>query len=84
MDSLIVKGPFVGPSGYAHLTREFVKNLVDQGVKVQLVELKGWGGASSDEARDSWFRSLSAPVESGVVQLSLTIQSDLHKLRIDG
>lgn len=67
MDSLIVKGPFVGTSGYAHLTREFVKNLVDQGVKVQLVKLKGWGGASSDEARDSWFRSLSAPVESGVV-----------------
>lgn len=67
MDGLIVKGPFVGPSGYAHHTREFVKNLVDQGVKVRLVELKGWCAAQSDEARDSWFRSLNAPVESGVV-----------------
>lgn len=67
MESLIVKGPFVGPSGYAHHTREFVKELARQGVKVQLVELGGWRGTSSDEAQESWFRSLSAPVESGVV-----------------
>jgi len=67
MDGLIVKGPFVGPSGYAHHTREFVKELARQGVKVQLVELQGWGGAAPDEAGDSWFSSLGAPVESGVV-----------------
>jgi glycosyltransferase involved in cell wall biosynthesis len=67
MDGLIVKGPFVGSSGYAHHTREFVKEFVRQGIKVQLVERQGWGGASPDEARDNWFRSLSEPVESGVV-----------------
>jgi glycosyltransferase involved in cell wall biosynthesis len=67
MDGLIVKGPFVGSSGYAHLTREFVKELVRQGIRVQLVELQGWGGALPDEARDNWLRSLSEPVESGIV-----------------
>ena len=41
--ALRVRGPFRGPSGYDHYVREFVRELVRQGVAIQLVDLPDWG-----------------------------------------
>ena len=40
--SLEVIGPFKGASGYDRHTREFVRHLVRQGVRVRLTHLPGW------------------------------------------
>lgn len=63
--ALRVRGPFRGPSGYDHHVREFVRELVRQGVAVQLVDLPEWGPARlPDTARDPWFDQLSRPVDA--------------------
>ena len=45
LKALQVRGPFKGPSGYEHHVREFVRELVNQGVEVQLTDLPMWGPA---------------------------------------
>jgi glycosyltransferase involved in cell wall biosynthesis len=61
--ALRVRGPFRGPSGYDHHVREFVRELVDQGVAVELIDLPEWGPARlPDEARDPFFDALDRPV----------------------
>jgi hypothetical protein len=66
MQGLKVIGPFRGPSGYDHHTREFVKELVMQGIRVQLSELQ-WGPSLPEHQREPWFESLSEPVGADVV-----------------
>jgi glycosyltransferase involved in cell wall biosynthesis len=63
LDSLLVRGPFHGPSGYDHHTREFVRELVRQGVAVRLEDVPEWGPARlPDERRDPWFDTLNRDV----------------------
>ncbi|HET9016749.1 MAG TPA: glycosyltransferase [Thermomicrobiaceae bacterium] len=65
--ALRVRGPFRGPSGYDHHTREFVREMARQGVAVQLLELPGWGAVRLPEAlRDPWFERLDRPVDARV------------------
>ena len=40
--SLAVRGPFRGVSGHDHHTREFVRQVVSQGVRVHLTDLAEW------------------------------------------
>ena len=66
--ALKVVGPFRGPSDYDHHTREFVRELVRQGVAVQLADMPQWGPARlADDQRDAWFDSLARPVDARVV-----------------
>jgi hypothetical protein len=65
--SLEVIGPFKGSSGYDRHTREFVREFVRQGVRVRLEHLAGWSIDLPAELRETWFDSLSAPVEADTV-----------------
>jgi glycosyltransferase involved in cell wall biosynthesis len=66
--ALVVHGPYRGPSGYEHHVREFVRALVRQGVRVQLVDLPEWGPVKLPDAlRDPWFDTLAAPVRARAV-----------------
>ena len=79
--ALRVRGPFRGPSGYDHYVREFVRELVRQGVAIQLVDLPDWGPARLPEsARDLWFDRLSRPVDS-VITLHFSMP---HQVISDG
>ena len=50
IDLLIVRGPFRGPSGYDHHVREFVRELHNQGLAIQLVDLPSWPSAHRPHA----------------------------------
>lgn len=60
--SLEVVGSFKGASGYDRHTREFVRHLVRQGVRVRLTHLPGWSVDLPDALRETWFDALDAPV----------------------
>ena len=63
--SLAVRGPFRGVSGHDHHTREFVRQLVGQGVRVQLTDLAEWHPVKlPPDACDPWFDQLASPVEA--------------------
>jgi glycosyltransferase involved in cell wall biosynthesis len=63
--SLAVRGPFRGASGHDHHTREFVRQLVGQGVRVQLTDLAEWHPVRlPPEACDPWFDRLADPVNA--------------------
>jgi glycosyltransferase involved in cell wall biosynthesis len=63
--SLAVRGPFRGVSGHDHHTREFVRQLVSQGVRVQLTDLAEWHPVKlAPDARDPWFDQLARPVDA--------------------
>jgi glycosyltransferase involved in cell wall biosynthesis len=68
LTSLTVRGPFRGPTGYDHHTREFVRELLAQGVAVELKDLAIWSPAKlSAQLRDPVFESLSQPRDSRTV-----------------
>lgn len=61
--SLAVRGSFRGASGHDHHTREFVRHLARQGVRVQLTDIPQWHPVKlPPEARDPWFEQLTSPV----------------------
>ena len=63
--SLAVRGPFRGVSGHDHHTREFVRQLVSQGVRVQLTDLAEWHPVKlPPDACDPWFDQLASPVDA--------------------
>src|SRR5262245_46691665 len=65
--AIAVIGPFKGSSGYDRHTREFVREFVRQGVKVQLTNLPGWSVELPSVMRETWFDSLAAPVDARAV-----------------
>lgn len=67
IDSLEVVGPFKGSSGYDRHTREFVRQFVRMGLRVQLTNLSGWSVELPAEARDPMYDTLSSPVETDTV-----------------
>jgi glycosyltransferase involved in cell wall biosynthesis len=67
MRRLEVVGPFRGASGYDRHTREFVRQFVGAGVKVQLTPLTGWSTELPVAMRETWFDGLSAPVRADTV-----------------
>jgi hypothetical protein len=57
--ALKVRGLFKGPTDYEHHVREFVRELHNQGVAIQLIDLPLWGPARLPvHLRDAWFDSL--------------------------
>lgn len=63
LSSLLVRGPYHGPSGYDHHTREFVRELHRQGIAIQLVDVPDWGPDRLPPlARDPWFDTLQRPL----------------------
>lgn len=66
MRALEVVGPFRGTTGHDRHTRELVRHLVQQGVRVQLTPLEGWSLPMPDGARETWFESLQEPVDADV------------------
>lgn len=67
IDSLEVVGPFKGSSGYDRHTREFVRQFVRLGLRVQLTNLSGWSVELPAEARDPVYDTLSSPVGANTV-----------------
>lgn len=67
MDCLEVVGPFRGASGYDRHTREFVRQFVLSGLRVQLIPLAGWSIDLPPALRETWFDELSAPVGADTV-----------------
>lgn len=69
---LVVRGVFRDSTGYAHKVRQFVRHLVEQGVRVQLIDLLH--GPTDDllpEQIDPMFATLDRPVRAKAV-LSFT------------
>jgi glycosyltransferase involved in cell wall biosynthesis len=80
LTSLRVHGPFRGPSGYDHHVREFVRELVHQGVAVQLIDLPSWSPVKLPAAmRDPWFEDLLRPLDAEMT-LHFTMP---HQVEID-
>ena len=68
LTSLTVRGPFRGPTGYDHHTREFVRALLALGVTVELQDLEMWSPAKlAAHMRDPVFEALSKPCNSRTV-----------------
>jgi glycosyltransferase involved in cell wall biosynthesis len=63
-DAIEVIGPFRGTTGYDRHTRELVRNLVAQGVRVQLTHLDGWSRPLPPSMRETWFDELVSPVDA--------------------
>ncbi len=59
---LEVIGPFRGASGYDRHTREFVRQFVRMGLRVQLTNLPDWSIDLPDESRETWFDGLTGEV----------------------
>jgi len=61
--SLAIRGPFRGVTGHDHHTREFVRELARQGIRLQLTDIPRWHWVKLPaEARDPWFEQLDVPV----------------------
>jgi glycosyltransferase involved in cell wall biosynthesis len=67
MDAVEVVGPYRGPSGYDRHTREFVRQFVRMGVRVQLHHLDGWSAPLPEHLREASFEQLTEPVGAGVL-----------------
>ena len=66
--SLAVRGPFRGVSGHDHHTREFVRHLARQGVRLQLTDIPHWHPVKlPPDAGDPWFDQLAKPVDAAAV-----------------
>jgi glycosyltransferase involved in cell wall biosynthesis len=61
--SLAIRGPFRGVTGHDHHTREFVRELGRQGIRIQLTDIPRWHRVKlSPEDRDPWFEQLGGSV----------------------
>jgi glycosyltransferase involved in cell wall biosynthesis len=67
MHSIEVVGPFKGFSGYDRHTREFVRQFLRQGLRVQLTNLVGWSLEVPPQMREVCFDQLSTPVNADTV-----------------
>jgi glycosyltransferase involved in cell wall biosynthesis len=67
MHSIEVIGPFKGFSGYDRHTREFVRQFLRQGLRVQLTNLAGWSLEVPPQMREVCFDQLSTPVNADTV-----------------
>src|SRR5260221_287886 len=67
MQSIEVVGPFKGITGYDRHTREFVRQFLRQGVRVQLTNLAGWSLELPPQMREVCFDQLSTPVNADTV-----------------
>ena len=66
--SLAIRGSFRGASGHDHHTREFVRQLARQGVRIQLADIPEWHPVKLPSgARDPWFDQLARPVHAASV-----------------
>jgi glycosyltransferase involved in cell wall biosynthesis len=64
----MVRGSFRGASGHDHHTREFVRQLAGQGVRIQLADIPHWHPVKLPaDARDPWFEQLVSPVKAATV-----------------
>jgi hypothetical protein len=65
--ALRVRGPFDRSTGYDHHVRKFVRELVNQGVAVELVDIPQWGPARlPPHLRDPSFNSFDTPTSARV------------------
>jgi hypothetical protein len=67
MKSIEVVGPFKGFTGYDRHTREFVRQFLLQGVRVQLTNLAGWSLELPPQMREVCFDQLSSAVNADTV-----------------
>jgi glycosyltransferase involved in cell wall biosynthesis len=76
IETLTIRGPFHGPTGYDHHVRGFTRALHDLGVVVQLIDLPQWSPTQLPiELRDPWFDTLHRPVGARtVLHFSLPLQ----------
>lgn len=84
---LKVIGPYTGPTGYDHHVREFVRELVKQGVFVELVDFPEWGPARLPrEMREPWFETLTTPSKGRTVlhfKLPERVEPEPGRLNVD-
>jgi glycosyltransferase involved in cell wall biosynthesis len=75
--SLVIRGPFRGPTGYDQSVRGFARELHRQGVDVELHDFPTWSATKLPaETQDSLLSSLERPLEDArtVVQFCLPTQ----------
>jgi len=66
--SLAVRGSFRGASGHDQHTRQFVRHLAGQGIRLQLTDIPDWHPVKlPPPARDPWFERLDGPVDAAAV-----------------
>jgi glycosyltransferase involved in cell wall biosynthesis len=65
--ALEVVGPFRGATGHDRLTREFVRHLLRQGVRVRLTTLEGWSAPLPESSREAAFETLGGEYGAGIV-----------------
>ena len=67
LTALRIRGPYKGSTGYDHHTREFVRELYNQGIAVELIDCPEWGpGRLPTSMRDPWFDSLNGPTSARI------------------
>src|SRR5260221_2702681 len=67
MQSIEVVAPFKGITGYDRHTREFVRQFLRQGLRVQLTNLAGWSLELPPQMREVCFDQLSTPANADTV-----------------
>jgi glycosyltransferase involved in cell wall biosynthesis len=67
LHTIEVIGPFRGFSGYDRHTREFVRQFIRQGLRVQLTNLAGWSLELPAQMQETCFDQLSDPVNADTV-----------------
>ncbi|HEU4888597.1 MAG TPA: hypothetical protein VFV49_11965, partial [Thermoanaerobaculia bacterium] len=67
LTALEVIGPFRGATGHDRHTREFVRHLLRQGVRVRLTALQGWSAPLPESMREPAFDALGDAVDADVV-----------------
>lgn len=78
--SLRVRGPYRGTSGYDRHVRSMTRELVRQGVRVQLVDVPEWNPVTLPaSAVDPFFEQLSRPVDAEfTVHVVMPTQVDIN------
>ena len=86
MKSLVVRGPFRGPTGYDRSVRGFVRELHRQGVAIELRDCPNWSRAKlAHDAQDTLFSSLERPLRDvqTVLHFCLPTQVVRHPGRLN-
>jgi glycosyltransferase involved in cell wall biosynthesis len=88
VNALTIRGPFHGPTGYDRCVRGFARQLLRQGVALELQDIPGWGPTTLPAgARDPLLDSLERPLAGSrtVLQFCLphTVERHPEKLNVN-
>ncbi len=78
-EGLVVRGAFREGTGYGHATRQFVRGMVEAGIRVHLIDRMSKATESGAPPLDPFFEKLDQPVRAKAA-LSFTTPIEVEKL----